>query len=136
DEGKSRTFEVVHSTGKHEPCKLTHDDAKKYAEAAAKAFGVGKERDVMFDKKLAEKDIKGDEEKLKGEVVSIDPAEKKFKLKTGKPKDQKEVDVAVNDSTIFMKGKEASAFDQVVVVGAKLEVEAVNGVAVKVTGKK
>ena len=74
EEGKSRKFEIVHATGKREPCKLTHDEAKRYAEAAASEFGVGINRDVAFDKKLAEKDIKGDEEKLKGEVVSLDPS--------------------------------------------------------------
>ena len=136
NEGKSRTFEIVHSTGKREPCTLTHGEAKRYAEAAAKVFVVGEDRDVVFDKKLAEKDIKGDEEKLKGEVVSLDPAEKKFKLKSGKAKEQKEIDVATNNSTSFMKGKVESDFDQVVVVGAKLDVEVINGVAIKVTGKK
>lgn len=136
NEGKFRTFEIVHSTGTREPYQLPHLDAKRYAEAAAKAFGVGKNRDVVFDKELAGKDIKGDKEKMKGEVVSLDPAEKKFKLKTGKGKDQKEIEVATNDSTSFMKGKEESAFDQVVVVGAKLDVEIISGVAVKVTGKK
>jgi CRISPR-associated protein Csb1 len=59
-EGKSRTFEIVHPNGKREPCKLSHDEARKYAEIAAKEFGVGKNRQVAFDKKLAERDIKGD----------------------------------------------------------------------------
>jgi CRISPR-associated protein Csb1 len=136
DEGKSRTFEIVHSSGKREPCQLTHDDAKKYAQVAAQAFGAGGNRQVAFDKKLAENDIKGDEEKLKGEVASLDLTEKKFKLTTGKGRDHKEIDVTTNDGTTFMKGKEASTFDQVVVTGAKLDVEVASGVAVKVTGKK
>jgi CRISPR-associated protein Csb1 len=136
DQGKSRAFEVVHSTGKREPCKLTHDHAKKYAEVAAKAFGVGKNRDVAFDRGLAEKDIKGESDKAKGEVASLDTTEKRLKLKIGKGKDREEIDVTTNDSTVFMKGKEESTFDKVVAVGAKLEVEVVNGIAVKVTGKK
>lgn len=135
-EGNSRTFEIVHSTGKREPCMLMPEDAQAYAEVAAKAFGVGPNRQVAFNKELAEKDIKGDGEKLKGEVVSLDIAQKKFKLKTGKGRDVKEVEVATNDSTTFLKGKTESAFDQVVTVGAKLDVEVANNVAVKVTGKK
>jgi CRISPR-associated protein Csb1 len=136
DEGKSRPFEIVSTDGKREACPLTPVDAKKFAEAAAKAFGVGDNRFVAFDKKLADREVKGDGAKLKGEVVSVDPAEKKFKLKTGKGKDLLEIDVSTNDSTAFMKGKEVSTFDQVVAPGAKLDVEVVNGVAVKVTGKK
>jgi CRISPR-associated protein Csb1 len=135
-EGTSRTFETVHPTGKREPCKLTHDGARTFAEAAAKAFGVGKNFAVEFNKSMAEKDINGSEQKLKGEVVSLDTSQKKFKLKTGKAKDQKEVDVSTNEGTAFMKGKETSTFDRVVVAGAKIDVEMANGVTVKVTGKK
>ena len=136
EEGKSRKFEIVHATGKREPCKLTHDEAKRYAEAAASEFGVGINRDVAFDKKLAEKDIKGDEEKLKGEVVSLDPVEKKLKLNVGKKNKPIEIDVTTNETTNFFKGKEASHFEAVVVLGDKLDVELANGVAVKVSGKK
>ena len=143
DEGKSRAFEIVHATGKREACAFLPSDpsecvkaAKQYAEAAAKEFGVGTNRAVAFDKKLAEKEIKGGEEKIKGEVASLDAAEKKFKLKTGKGKDQKEIDVLTNDSTAFLKGKVESTFEQVVAAGAKLDVEVTNGVAVKVAGKK
>ena len=119
EEGKSRKFEIVHATGKREPCKLTHDEAKRYAEAAASEFGVGINRDVAFDKKLAEKDIKGDEEKLKGEVVSLDPVEKKLKLNVGKKNKPIEIDVTTNETTNFFKGKEASHFEAVVVLGPK-----------------
>lgn len=133
NEGKTRKFEIVHPTGKREPCHLTLEDAKNYAETAARAFGVGKNREVNFDKKLAEKDIKGDKDKLKGEVVSLEPAEKKFKVKTGK---LKEIEVATNDETKFIKGKGVeSTFDLVVVLGAKLEVEIKNKVGTKVTSK-
>jgi CRISPR-associated protein Csb1 len=143
DEGKFREFKIVLATGKRETCTMLPSDpitcsdaAKVYALAVAQAFSVGTDRNVVFDAKAAEKDIKGDSEKLKGAVVSLDAAEKKFKLKTGKGKDQKEIDVSTNDGTVFMKGKEGSTFDQIVVTGAKLEVEAANGVAVKVTGKR
>ncbi len=136
DEGKSRTFEIVHPSGKREPCTLTHPNAKEYAKVAAKAFGVGESRTVLFDKKLAEKDIKGDKDKLKGEVASLDNTDKKFKMKIGKGKDQKELDVATGDSTRFTRGKVDSTFEQVVIVGAKLDVEVNNGIAAKVAAKK
>jgi CRISPR-associated protein Csb1 len=129
-----------------EPFVLTPSLIKQFAFLAAKKFGIDPDRDrnkneipdreVSFKKELAAKDIKGDKEKLKGEAVSVDPAEKKFKLKSGKGRDQKEIEVATNDSTTFMKGKEESTFVQVVVVDAKLDVDVVNGVAVKVTAKK
>ena len=136
DEGKSRTFAIVHSTGRREPCSLTHDDAKKYAEAAARDFVVGERQDVAFHKELAKKDIKGDKDKLKGEVGSLDNAERKFKLKIGKGRDQQEKEVVTNDSTEFLKGKETCTFEQVIVVGAKLDVELDDSIAIKVAAKK
>lgn len=142
NEGKSRTFEIVHSTGKREPCQLTHDKAKQYAEVAAKAFGFdpkrkeGPSREVNFNQTLAAKDIKGDGEKLKGEVVSLNTPEKKFKLKVVKRGQQSEIEVATNDSTNFLKGKDTSTYDKVVVQDATLDVEVANGIAVKVSGKK
>ena len=53
------------------------------AGAQVVAFDVGFTDPSGADKKLAEKDIKGNEEKLRGEVISLDPAEKKFKLNVG-----------------------------------------------------
>jgi hypothetical protein len=70
---------------------------------------------------------------LKGaEVVSVDTAEKKFKVKHRKNK----LEVRTNADTAIKKGKEPSEFVTVVLVGAKLELEVVNGVAVTVTAKK
>lgn len=57
---KPRVFNLVHSDGKREAQKLTKDDALKYATAAAKAFGVEKGKEVVFDSKLAVADIKGE----------------------------------------------------------------------------
>ena len=57
---KPREFNLVHSTGKREPQTLTSADALKYATAAATAFGTGKCREVTFDTKLAQLDIKGE----------------------------------------------------------------------------
>ncbi len=136
DEGNSRTFEIVQVTGKRGPLKLSHEEALSFARAAAAAFGVGKDRDVKFDRALAEKDIKGDEEALKGDVTSFDADARTFKLQVGKTKNKKEVEVVTNDNTTFLKGTEPAAFDQVVQKGVKLDVELAAGVAVKVSGKK
>ena len=57
---KPREFNLVHSDGKREPQKLTQADALKYATATAKAFGVAPGKEVTFDPKLAEMDIKGE----------------------------------------------------------------------------
>lgn len=119
---------------------------QQFAMLAAKQFGIDPNRDltrkalpdreVPFNKELAKKDIKGDAEKVKGDVVSLDANENKFVLKAGKKSEQNEIEIRINENTSFAKGKDVSTFDVVVVQGAKLEVELTNGVAVKVTGKK
>src|SRR5436190_2117976 len=60
DPEKPREFKPVHSDGRREPMTLTHDAATTYAELVAKAFGIAANRVVEFDKKAAEKDVKGD----------------------------------------------------------------------------
>lgn len=62
DPDKPREFVEVHADGKRVPLKVTHDDAVAYAEAAAKAFGVGQARAVEFDKEKAKQDVAGDGE--------------------------------------------------------------------------
>jgi len=57
---KPREFNLVHSDGTREPQSLKPADVLKYATAAAKAFGVGEGREVRFDPKLAQMDIKGE----------------------------------------------------------------------------
>ena len=57
---KPRGFKLVHSNGTREPQSLKAADVLKYATAAAKAFGVGNGREVTFDPKLAQMDIKGE----------------------------------------------------------------------------
>lgn len=49
---------AVHRDGKREPIKLSHDDALKYAQAAAQDFGIADSRTVEFDKKKAKADTK------------------------------------------------------------------------------
>lgn len=57
---KPREFTLVHSDGTRETQSLKPADVLKYATAAAKAFGVGEAREVTFDPKLAQMDIKGE----------------------------------------------------------------------------
>lgn len=60
DPDKPREFHEVHPTGKRTPVTITHEDALAYAREAAKAFGVGKDRVVKFDRELAKKDVAGE----------------------------------------------------------------------------
>lgn len=69
---KPREFNLVHSDGKRESQQLTPADVLKYATAAAKAFGVEKGKEVIFDTSLAKKDIAGE-----GDVKSTRSAEAK-----------------------------------------------------------
>ena len=62
--------------GKRVPSKITHADALAFASDAAKAFGVGKDRTVEFDTKLAVRDVSGN---------ATDP-DKKSAGKKSKPK--------------------------------------------------
>jgi CRISPR-associated protein Csb1 len=57
DPDKPREFKAVFSDGRREDVALTHEDALAFAKAAAKAFGINPDREVMFDKELAKKDV-------------------------------------------------------------------------------
>jgi len=48
----------VHRDGQRLPFQVIHEDATKFAELAAKDFGIGKDKTVPFDKKLAKADVK------------------------------------------------------------------------------
>ena len=136
DPDRPPEFLEVYPTAERKPATITHEAALSYAASAATAFGVGESRTVEFDKERARRDVEGGAEKVKGEVILVDAGEKKFKLNISKTNEPKEIDVATNDSTDYLKGRVKSAFDQVVAKGAKVDVELANGVAVKVTGKK
>lgn len=58
-----REFVLVHSDGRRDPANLKHEDALAYAQATAKAFGVGESKTVVFDKELAKADVAGDGDK-------------------------------------------------------------------------
>jgi CRISPR-associated protein Csb1 len=57
----------VHPDGRRTQFTVTHEQALAYAIVAAKAFGVGENRTVEFDKERAKKDVKGEgDTKTKG----------------------------------------------------------------------
>ena len=68
DPDKPRKAEEVYSTGERKPCAVTHEDALEYAREAAKAFGVGANREEPFDAERAKKDLHGKESKAGGKA--------------------------------------------------------------------
>ncbi|MFO1043482.1 MAG: type I-U CRISPR-associated RAMP protein Csb1/Cas7u [Planctomycetaceae bacterium] len=57
---KPRDFQLVSSQGKRDLLAITAADALKYSTITAEAFGVSAGREVTFDPKLAQMDIKGE----------------------------------------------------------------------------
>lgn len=60
DPDKPREFRLVNADGTRVDARLTHAEALDFAQAAAEDFGVGPNQTVPFDKKLAEKDVRGE----------------------------------------------------------------------------
>lgn len=60
DPDKPREFSEVYSDGRRVTATVRHEDALEYTRAAAKDFGVGKNRSVEFDKERAKRDISGE----------------------------------------------------------------------------
>jgi CRISPR-associated protein Csb1 len=65
DPDRPREFVEVYVSGERVPATLTHANALEFAASAAEAFGVGKSREVEFDKERALKDLKGDSSEAK-----------------------------------------------------------------------
>lgn len=128
-----REFKAVNTDGSRHDVSVTHADAKSYATNAANAFAIGKDDEKRFDASLAEKASEAKPEKMTGKITNVDPATRRFKLHSGKGGAAQEVEVSVSDSTIIQKGKESSSFELAIVMGAKVKVEHVNGVASKIT---
>ena len=63
DPDNPRKTDEVYPNGERKPCTVTHDAALDYAKEAAKAFGVGPNRDEQFDAERARKDLQGKEGK-------------------------------------------------------------------------
>ncbi len=131
DIDKPREFKVVNLDGTRDDLTLSHDDALKYARAAAKEFRIGKDREERFNATLAEKAGEAKVEKFSGfTVAAVDTAGKKFKAKKG----NKQFECTVSAATAITKGDESGTFESVV-VGARLDAEVLNGVAIKITIK-
>jgi CRISPR-associated protein Csb1 len=134
DIDKPRQFNVVNADGTRPEASVTHDEAKLYAEAALKAFGVDTGKEAPFDVSLAEKAAEDKPEKLKGVVAAVDTANKKFSVKSGTGRTAKDVELTASDVSTITKDKEPATFEAIV-TGAKIEVEHVNGSATKITIK-
>jgi CRISPR-associated protein Csb1 len=63
DPDKPRQTNEVYPTGERKICTVTHEAALEYAKEAAKAFGVGANREEPFDMERAKKDLQGKEGK-------------------------------------------------------------------------
>lgn len=126
-------FVEVHPNGDRKPCSITHDAAVKFATEAAKAFGVGGDKTVPFEKERAMRDVKGQSASgtASGAVSKIDAKGKKFAIGKG----AKKVEVTTDDATKFFKDGTESTFEAVVVKDAVVEVEMAGEVAGKVTAK-
>jgi CRISPR-associated protein Csb1 len=132
DIDKPHLFQLVKLDGTRRDTVVSHDEAKTYAAAATSAFGVGGSREERFDATLGEKAGQGKPEKQKGEVVSTNPTAKKFSFK---PTKGNELEVVANEMTEITKAKSPATFEATVIVGAKLDIEVLNGVALKIRAK-
>jgi len=65
DGDKKPESTVVFADGRREPSGLSHEAALAFAKTAAKAFGVGENRTVLFDTKLAKDETTGEGKKKK-----------------------------------------------------------------------
>jgi CRISPR-associated protein Csb1 len=57
DPDRAREFFEVYGDGRRSPARVTHTEALDYAKATGSAFGVGKNREVQFDKEKAKADV-------------------------------------------------------------------------------
>lgn len=131
DTDKPREFVVVGVDGKRTELILNDKDALAYTREALKQFDIRKaDLEKEFIQSSAEKASEGKPEKLKKqEVVSVDVDAKTFKVKG------REVQIGITDETTIKKGKVDAAFDDVVKVGATLDIDVLNNVAKVIKGK-
>jgi CRISPR-associated protein Csb1 len=139
-EQPKREFVIVKPNGCREVCTLTHDEAKKFAEEAAKRFVIGEAREVQFNKELAKIDIKGEEVasglKYEGcDVVSVDLTAKSFVIRVVSESRTEDVTITTNAETKFKKGRVNKSFSDIIAVGARLDLEVSNGVAIIIKAK-
>jgi hypothetical protein len=121
---------VVNLDGTRPDASISHEEALKYVRAALKEFPIRTGREERFDASLAEKAGEAKPEKVNGKVVSVEG--KKFKLKPGRGK---EIEISATDATKITRGQEGTTFETVVTVGATLNLEVINGVAISIASK-
>lgn len=110
---------------------LSHDKAVEYAREAVKQFGVkSTDLEKEFNTALADKASEEKPEKLKKQkVIAVDVAAKSFKIAS------RDVQIGISEETTIKKGRTDSAFEDVVLVGAELDIEVFNNRAVSIKGK-
>jgi hypothetical protein len=120
--------------GKRPDYVLDHQDMIAYGRAATKEFGIDTtKREATFDAAMAESAGEAKPEKLNAaEILSVDSASKKFKVKHKK----RELEVGTSAGTVITEGKESAAFEAVVRPGAKVNLELLNGMATAINAKK
>jgi CRISPR-associated protein Csb1 len=114
-----REFVTVSVDGKRSALTLSHEEAVSFTRETLKHFAI---RDTDLEKEFiqssAEKASEGKPEKLRGqEVVSVDVEAKTFKVKG------RESQIGIIEETAIKKGRTDASFEDVVKVGAKLDVE-------------
>ena len=125
DIDKAREFVLVGVDGKRTELPLSHEDALAYARDAPKHFDIRKtELEKEFVPSIAEKASEGKPEKLKKqEVLWLDADARTFCVKG------REAKIGTTDGTTIKKGKADATFEDVVVVGATLDIDVVNKLA-------
>jgi CRISPR-associated protein Csb1 len=131
DIDKPREFVVVGVDGKRTDLTLNHEDTLTYTRAALKHFNIRKtELEKEFVPSSAEKASEGKPEKLKKqEVVSVDADAKTFSVKG------RETQIGITDETSIKRGRTDGTFEDVVKVGATLDIDVLNNVAKVIKGK-
>jgi CRISPR-associated protein Csb1 len=133
DSKKPRELQLVNLDGSRPDFALDHNEAVAYAREAMNQFGIQPGKELPFNVTLAEGAREAKPQKFKGaEVVSVDMDGKKFKITVKGA----ETEIAASAETTITKAKQPATFGTVVVVGAKLELEVLNGVAVTISAKK
>jgi CRISPR-associated protein Csb1 len=131
---------------------LSPKRCEQYARLAATEFGVGEQVETEFDVRTAEKWLRLEEDqrkrmrverpmtkqdftsaakekKIAGVVVSTQPDGSGFKLATGKGKNKQEVDVVVDDRTVFQGKGGVEIKLSALAANTKVDVKLASGVA-------
>jgi CRISPR-associated protein Csb1 len=132
DIDKPTQSKVVNLDGSRPDFVLSHEEAVSFAREAMKKFGIQQGKEHPFDANIAEKASEAKPEKVKGaEVVSVDTADKKFKIKVK----GKESEIATKADTVITKARHPATFEEAISAGAKCDLEVLNGVAVSIKAK-